>query len=68
MQEECDFQSTFVEKKLSSETRLDGAASSALLSETEIKKSVRISSDDRSSVDVTLPSFSSCTRNDAFVS
>lgn len=42
MQEECDFQSSLMEKKLSAETRLDTAASSITLSETEIKKSVRI--------------------------
>lgn len=41
MQEECDFQVT-LEKKLSVETRLDAVASSTNLSETEIKKSVRI--------------------------
>ncbi|OAD54985.1 Dynein assembly factor 1, axonemal like protein [Eufriesea mexicana] len=40
MQEECDFQTAFVEKKLSTEARLDAAASSAHLSETEIKKSI----------------------------
>ncbi|KAK9294734.1 hypothetical protein QLX08_010755 [Tetragonisca angustula] len=37
MQEECDFQTT-LEKKLSAEGRLDAAASSTNLSETEIKK------------------------------
>ncbi|XP_043507715.1 rootletin [Frieseomelitta varia] len=37
MQEECDFQTT-LEKKLSAEGRLDVAASSTNLSETEIKK------------------------------
>lgn len=42
MQEECDFQSSLMEKKVSAEARLDTAASSITLSETEIKKSVRI--------------------------
>lgn len=46
MQEECDFQTT-LEKKLSAEGRLDAAASSTNLSETEIKKLVRICSYDR---------------------
>lgn len=41
MQEECDFQVT-LEKKLSVEARLDAVASSTNLSETEMKKSVRI--------------------------
>ncbi|XP_043785753.1 uncharacterized protein PF11_0207-like [Apis laboriosa] len=40
MQEECDFQSSLMEKKLSAEARLDTAASSITLSETEIKKSI----------------------------
>ncbi|KAK1124205.1 hypothetical protein K0M31_006580 [Melipona bicolor] len=46
MQEECDFQ-IILEKKLSAEGRLDAAASSTNLSETEIKKLVRICSYDR---------------------
>ena len=49
MQEECDFQTT-LEKKLSAEGRLDAAASSTNLSETEIKKLVRICSCDRLSL------------------
>lgn len=53
MQEECDFQVT-LEKKLSVEARLDAVASSTNLSETEMKKSVRIYSHNHFFGNITL--------------